>query len=71
MIEVLQALRQQTRGPQKIAVLKLLRREEAQAEFKTRMMEDYGWDGSTLVELFKIVLENLPEILALILKLVA
>lgn len=72
MIKVLKLLRdgrEETDGGHAIA--KLLRRPAAQAAFRTEMMEKYNWDGHNLEALIQIILKFAPQIIELILKLVA
>lgn len=72
MIQALRSLRRQSRSLREDrAIAKLIGDRRAREQFSAVLQSEYGWDGSTISDLFKIFLEHLPEIIALILRLVA
>lgn len=72
MLDALRSLHKRARNAEeRAAITKLIASVRKRNEFKAAMKEQYGWDGTTLAELLRIFIENLPAILELILKLVA
>lgn len=70
MIAALRSLRKQARAKEDRAIGKLILSPKLRDKFGDELKSQFGWDGS-LQELFRLFLEHLPEILALIMKIVA
>jgi len=71
MLEALRALRRNSRSLREDrAIGKLITNPKLRKKFGDELQAKYGWDGTNLQALFKIFLEHLPEIIALIMKLI-
>jgi hypothetical protein len=69
MLQALRSLRKQARNQgEDRAIARLIVSRPKRAQFSKEVQEQFGWDGENLKELLRIFLEHLPEILALILR---